>query len=473
MDLYADRSKKDSPNAFVELLWERGQKYERELADNLDIPYTNLMTLVGSEKAEKTREAIERSDDLIYKPRLEAEGLVGDPDLIRREGSGYVPIDIKAGRADDGDGGTYKDHYAVQLGVYVDLLERLGCSAGRYGYIWDVHGNEVQYDFIKARRSKSDDTYWDFYVGHLDQAKAVVAGVWKTKPAACSDCKMCHWYSECKATLIRSDDLSLIPELGRAKRDALNGVVSTVKEFANADTGDWAKDGAHKIKGVGPKSIEKFQRRARLLSENGKPYLLNVVSLPHMETELFFDVETDPMRDICYLHGFVERNREDNRTESYVSFFMEDDSQDQEEETFRAMWRYVSERQPCGLYFYSKYERTTLRKLQKKYPSVCSADDITDLFELDRSVDLLYDVVKSSTEWPTYDHSIKTLATYLGFEWRDTHPSGAASIEWFDKWIETGDQAIRQRILDYNEDDCRATRVLLDGIRSLRSPSHR
>jgi hypothetical protein len=25
----------------------------------------------------------------------------------------------------------------------------------------------------------------------------------------------------------------------------------------------------------------------------------------------------------------------------------------------------------------------------------------------------------------------------------------------------------RQRILDYNEDDCRATRVLLDGIRNL------
>ena len=27
--------------------------------------------------------------------------------------------------------------------------------------------------------------------------------------------------------------------------------------------------------------------------------------------------------------------------------------------------------------------------------------------------------------------------------------------------------ALKQRILDYNEDDCRATRVLLDGIRGL------
>ena len=45
------------------------------------------------------------------------------------------------------------------------------------------------------------------------------------------------------------------------------------------------------------------------------------------------------------------------------------------------------------------------------------------------------------------------------------HPSGAASIEWFDKWIKTGDPDLKQRILDYN--DCRATRVLLDGIRGL------
>ncbi|MEZ4275185.1 MAG: ribonuclease H-like domain-containing protein [Nitrospirales bacterium] len=46
-------------------------------------------------------------------------------------------------------------------------------------------------------------------------------------------------------------------------------------------------------------------------------------------------------------------------------------------------------------------------------------------------------------------------------------PSGAASIEWFHRWVESGDRTIRQRILDYNEDDCRATRVLLDGIRRL------
>jgi predicted RecB family nuclease len=83
------------------------------------------------------------------------------------------------------------------------------------------------------------------------------------------------------------------------------------------------------------------------------------------------------------------------------------------------------------------------------------------------AVDLYFDVVQKCTEWPTRDHSIKTLAYYLGFKWRDTSPSGADSIEWYHRWIESGDPRIRQRILDYNEDDCVATRVLLDGIRKL------
>ena len=59
------------------------------------------------------------------------------------------------------------------------------------------------------------------------------------------------------------------------------------------------------------------------------------------------------------------------------------------------------------------------------------------------------------------------LAKYLGFNWRGTEPSGAASIEWYQSWVKSGDPKVRQRILGYNEDDCVAMRVLLDGIREL------
>ena len=98
---------------------------------------------------------------------------------------------------------------------------------------------------------------------------------------------------------------------------------------------------------------------------------------------------------------------------------------------------------------------------------MCSEADVEALFDPAQAIDLYFDVVQKATEWPTRDYSLKTLAKYLGFGWRDAHPSGAASIEWFHRWVESRDPEGRQRILDYNEDDCRATRVLLDGIRGL------
>jgi predicted RecB family nuclease len=150
-----------------------------------------------------------------------------------------------------------------------------------------------------------------------------------------------------------------------------------------------------------------------------------------------------------------------------VSFFAEEATEALESDTFAAALDYFASRADAGIYYYSKYERTIYRKLQQKYPDICTPEDIEQLFDPGRAIDLYGDVVLRATEWPTRDHSIKTLAKYLGFSWRDIHPSGAASVEWFDRWCRERAPDIRQRILDYNEDDCRATRVLLDGIRGL------
>src|SRR5581483_1701634 len=154
-------------------------------------------------------------------------------------------------------------------------------------------------------------------------------------------------------------------------------------------------------------------------------------------------------------------------SERFVSFFAEDLTPAAEGAAFADAIAYFRGLPEGAIYYYSKYERTIYRKLQNKYPHVCTAEEIESLFAQPRAIYLYGDIVLKATEWPTRDHSIKTLAKFLGFHWRDTHPSGAASIEWFDRWCKQRDPAIKQRILDYNEDDCRATRVLLEGIRAL------
>jgi predicted RecB family nuclease len=287
-------------------------------------------------------------------------------------------------------------------------------------------------------------------------------------PAYGSACKLCHWHTFCVAELTAADDLTLIPLLGRKERNAMQDCLPTIAALAASNPDGLIQGRKTVFSGVGSDRLRLFHARAALIKASPpKPYLRAPVILDLAPLALFFDIEVDPLRDIFYLHGFVERRDGDNATERFVAFFAEEATPAAEREAFAAALDYLAARTEAVIYYYSKYERISYRKLQQRYPDICTPEDVERLFERPRAVDLYGDVVTKATEWPTRDQSIKTLAKYLGFEWRDTHPSGAASIEWFDRWCRERKPDVRQRILDYNEDGCRATRVLLDGIRSL------
>lgn len=470
MDLYADPALRDEPNPFVKMLWERGSLYEREVIAGLSIPFLDLSGYSGDEKERLTLEAMQRGEPLIYSGRIKQDDLLGDPDLLRHEAGGYVAGDIKSGAGEEGpeDNSSPKEHYAVQLGLYTDILERKGLSPGRRAFVWDIHGDEVPYDFTALYGVRNPRTLWQDYEDCIAEARAIIADPNRTRAAYSSACKFCHWYTACIERLVALDDLTLIPELGRPKRDVMLTHLQSVGELAECNPDGFINGKKTVFHGIGPDTLKKFHTRAKLLSsDDAKPVLHTPVALPGDDLELFFDIEVDPMRGICYLHGFIERRGRDNGTERFVAFFTPECTPAAERAAFAEAIAYIRASRPCAIYYYSKYERTIYRKLREKYPDVCSAEEIEDIFNPAQAIDLYTDVVRRATEWPTWDFSIKTLAKYLGFAWRDAHPSGAASIEWFDRWIKTGDPAIRQRILDYNEDDCRATRVLLDGIRTL------
>ena len=470
MDLFGDPQKRDEINPFVELLWKKGSAHEKDVIGGVGTPYLDLSVYAGDEKEQLTTKAMNDREPLIYGGRIQEDNLLGDPDILRKGLGGYFAGDIKSGAGLEGseDLSKPKEHYAVQIALYTDILERKGVSAGRVPFIWDIHGDEIAYDLDELQAQRNPISLWGIYQEALATAQKIAGKAEKSQPAYSGVCKMCHWYSACQQQLEKTDDLTMLPELGRSKRDAMVNDIATVSDLAIANVGNYTIGKKTTFKGIGVGSLEKFHERAKLAKTKGaKPYLTAPLSLPHSKTELFFDIESDPMRDLCYLHGFVERHGGNNSSEKYVAFFSNDTSETEEERAFTEAWKYIKKHQPCVVYYYSKYERTIWRKLREKYTNVCTKRELEDLFDPAVSVDLYFDLVRKYTEWPTKDYSIKTLATYLGFNWRDTHPSGAASIQWFDEWITCGDPSVKQRILDYNEDDCIATRVLLDGIRSL------
>jgi predicted RecB family nuclease len=114
------------------------------------------------------------------------------------------------------------------------------------------------------------------------------------------------------------------------------------------------------------------------------------------------------MRDICYLHGFIERKDGDNTSEKFIAFFADEPNEEYERKAFAHAIEFMRESQPAIIFYYSKYERTLYRKLQQRFPEVCSAKDIEVMFDPTQAVDLYFDVVLPSTEFPTRDYSIKT-----------------------------------------------------------------
>lgn len=471
-DAFSDAADRDETSPFVELLWEQGVTHENNIAAGLNITASMKLVDIATREME-TRAAINRREPLIYGGRLTSGDLIGEPDLLELRGSGYMPGDIKSGSGFEGDesDGKLKRHYAFQLAHYVFILEQLGLGdTTRTPYIVDRSGKVVPYPLMDPQGVRNTETWWDSYLGALAELRAILAQTRSSSPALCAVCKLCHWHSYCKEELVTGNDLTLIAELGRAKRDAIVGIIPTIQAFAASDPASYVQKKKTVFPGIGPDSLLKFHARARLLNTPGATaYLKDAVAFPVTQREVYFDIEADPMRGVVYLHGFVERLYGQPKTAQFVPFFADGVEPTHEESAFLNAWNYLTGCvQNSAVYYYSKYERTEYKKLAEKYPGVCTALEVEALFGRPEMIDLYSDVVKKATEWPLYDQSIKTLAQHLGFQWRDTNPSGAASIEWYNRWIETSDPAIKQRILDYNEDDCLATGVVVDGIRQLK-----
>jgi predicted RecB family nuclease len=230
LDAFGDPANRDEINPFVRLLWERGALFERETIAKLNQPFTDLSKASDGDHERLTLDAMTRGDSLIYGGRIRADGLLGVPDLLRKEPGGYVPGDIKSGRGEEGGSdesdGKLKAHYAVQLALYIDILERLKCSAGRRAFVWDIHGDEVAYDFTTLE----GDVLWDDYQTALAEARSILARHITPLPAYSSVCKLCHWHTHCVAQLTAADDLTCgRPELAGLFRPILRGWFELVR----------------------------------------------------------------------------------------------------------------------------------------------------------------------------------------------------------------------------------------------------
>ena len=378
----------------------------------------------------------------IYHGALMYEDWAGIPDLLEaRPGKSdlgdwhYVVYDVQSSL-------DLRDEYKFQLIFYSLILERLQGVRPKEAYVIDAQGNE---------RSFKIDEFIDQFHLTREQIEKILNGE-KPAPFIKSSCKRTPWYSLCLSEAKGCNDVSLIFKLSQADQRRLYGIgIKTVDDMAGADVNqlhskleDWSFD-----------KIVRFVNQAKVLS-TGEPIILRKPNFPEVEHEIYFDIESDPTRDVDYLLGYLLKTKSNGKTK-YSYFLAKDKSE--EPQIWKNFLDFLAKLDNFVIYHYAYYERQVFDRLALRYgaPSV-----LVDKFK-ENTIDLHAKLVDTAV-LPLYFYSLKDVAGELGYKWDDANAGGAESVVWYNDWLEKNDDSIMKKILKYNEDDVRATLLIKEWL---------
>jgi predicted RecB family nuclease len=261
-------------------------------------------------------------------------------------------------------------------------------------------------------------------------------------------CNLCHWYAHCYDRAKAQQHLSLVPGISPNRYEYLQAKgIDSLASLATASVLDLGEAIGFDLASQITQQAQSLIQDRALLKWNYDP---TIESIPDNTTfELYFDIEAEPERNLDYLLGVLLVDRQ-NKTEQFYYFIAE--KPEDEGKIWNEFLEFVSLYDRAPIFHFSEYEIDTIQRLTGLYGTSWTLTSSI----LSRCVDL-HSLVTNSVALPVESYSLKSLANWLGFQWRDRTASGEQSVCWYDFWLQTGDRSWLDSILCYNEDDCRAT----------------
>lgn len=431
-DAHADEPKPHDP-LLLKLL-EDGLIPEKEreiLSDRQDIAEVTAEDL--DEAARQTMEFMRDGRQTIYHGVLADGHWVAHPDVLEKvEGESrlgtyyYVAADVK--RAN-----RLKDEYTFQGCFYAELLERLQGVKPVQGYVINPERKIFSYLIEQVEA--------EYHLTLLEIEK-ILAG---KRPVhfVTSGCKQSPWFSECRTESEVCDDLSLLNRVWREEVSRLQQAgIRTMTELATCSVEELVS----RVPRANPKRLLMLRDQA-LAIQKGTHFIRERMNFREAKVELYFDIESDPLRDFDYLFGVLVVTQTD---EQYLPFFAESP------ELESAMWQefvhFIEQHANCPIYHYGWFESEVVRRFSAKHgiSAVAKAALQKNMIDLNA-------VLRPAVIFPLSFYSLKDIGSYIGFHWRMENASGANCVLWFEKWLKTKEVKWFQKILEYNEDDVRAT----------------
>jgi uncharacterized protein len=443
-DIYADAKNKKNIPPILEIL------YKGKLINSSDlVKKFKDFEQIKQEQFKDIEEAFLATLDLmkkgknIYHGVLMHENWVGIPDLLEsKPGKSkfgdwyYVVYEIQNSL-------DLSDQYKFQLVFCSLILENLQGVRPKEAYVIDPNGN--------TRSFLVDDFIDSFHITR-EQIEKILEGE-KPAPFLKSGCKRTPWYSLCFEEAKGCDDVSLIFKISQADQRRLYDIgIKTVNDLALSDVNDLQA----KLEDWPFDKIVRFTNQAKVLSTNEPLVIRKSIFPKDKKYEIYFDVESDPTRDIHYLLGLLIKNNDSGFIE-YKYFFA--NNKEEEKIIWKNFLDLLAELNDFIIYHYAYLEKQVFDVFSVKYgvPATIAAK-----FR-ENSIDL-YEQVINSVVLPLYFYSLKDVAGYIGYKWNDPEAGGAESVLWYNNWLETKDNNLFNKLLKYNEDDVRATLLIKDWL---------
>jgi len=264
-------------------------------------------------------------------------------------------------------------------------------------------------------------------------------------------CNLCGWLPHCYQIAQDSQHLSLVPGVTPSRYPILQAHnLDTVRNLALADpihlaqlTG-FGQDVAVKL----VCQAQAFTKQSPVLFASGAIDTTSQL-ISSAPIELYFDIEAEPNLNLAYLHGVLVVDRY-QQTQTFHPLLAE--HPDQEQAVWLQFLDLVLQYPQAPIYHFCAYEVQTVERLGALYGI---PDSIIQPL-IGRFIDL-HALVTQTVVLPVESYTLKLIARWLGFQWRNSEANGAQSIYWYSEWLSTGNRDFLEAIVDYNEDDCQAT----------------
>lgn len=453
LNRFGDPKDKLPQSDFLDLLFEDALRYERDVIAGMIYETPEGSTL--EHQALSTFQLMRAGVERIYHGVFLQAGESGIPDLLEKVGGNsklgsyfYRPVDIKAGSGyENKEKGTLRTDYGMQLYHYRKLLQ---VTQGRFpsdGAILNGDKERVVYGL---------DQFRDAYNETLPEVRALATGAKADEPAYSAACGACQWWGVCEKALVAANDVTLLPDVGRSKKIALNRV--GIRSISDISTFDFSKAS---IKGIGQKTIDSMKRAAISVLSN-KVQILSKPSLPDPARKIYLDFEDDPTQDLIYLCGMWTEPPLDGL--NYHGLLCTDETGEAKMwADFQNICAAIASEEYV-VFHYSAYETNKLSSLERKYGA--TEKTALELFR-SRMVDL-FPVVKKSVVVPARGYGLKQIAPIVGLKYSALNAGGAQSIVWFQKYQADQNQAkVLEQLLTYNREDCLAMKYVEGWLRGL------